>query len=181
MEKVLTQYFSNRRGILTKCTPIDPLSAKKLLDHGYKQMSCFGYWCPVKVLEREREGGREGGRGKRGRGGLLRWRKKYYNSNFTFIFPLLQLKEELHSILPPPSIRSTFPVIYRQRIYFMSSISHRSQFVADPESFLSQEVPRLPVPMCLAIVGPPKSGKTTSMRSNGNSSHVNSSCKFDQI
>ena len=133
------------------------------------------------IGEREREGGREGGRGKRGRGGLLRWRKKYYNSNFTFIFPLLQLKEELHSILPPPSIRSTFPVIYRQRIYFMSSISHRSQFVADPESFLSQEVPRLPVPMCLAIVGPPKSGKTTSMRSNGNSSHVNSSCKFDQI
>ena len=132
----------------------------------------------------EREGGREGGReGKERerRDVEMEKKEKFYNSNFTFIFPLLQLKEELHSILPPPSIRSTFPVIYRQRIYFMSSISHRSQFVADPESFLSQEVPRLPVPMCLAIVGPPKSGKTTSMRSNGNSSHGNSSWKFDQI
>ena len=132
----------------------------------------------------EREGGREGGREGRERERRvveMEKKEKFYNSNFTFIFPLLQLKEELHSILPPPSIRSTFPVIYRQRIYFMSSISHRSQFVADPESFLSQEVPRLPVPMCLAILGPPKSGKTTSMRSNGNSSHVNSSCKFDQI
>ena len=132
----------------------------------------------------EREGGREGGReGKERERRVVEMEKKekFYNSNFTFIFPLLQLKEELHSILPPPSIRSTFPVIYRQRIYFMSSISHRSQFVADPESFLSQEVPRLPVPMCLAIVGPPKSGKTTSMRSNGNSSHGNSSWKFDQI
>ncbi|XP_019849767.1 PREDICTED: adenylate kinase 9-like [Amphimedon queenslandica] len=119
MQKAMKQYFSNRSGILTKCTPIDPFSAKKLLDHSYKQISKFGYWCPVK------------------------------------------LKEEPHSILPPPSIKATFPVIYRQRVYFMSSVSHRLEFIADPESYLAQEVPHLPVPMCLAIVGPPKSGKTT--------------------
>lgn len=50
LQKAMKQYFSNRSGILTKCTPIDPFSAKKLLDHSYKQISKFGYWCPVKVV-----------------------------------------------------------------------------------------------------------------------------------
>ena len=49
LEKSLSQYFINRNGLLSKSTPIDFPTAKKLLDHGYKQLSRFGYWCPVKV------------------------------------------------------------------------------------------------------------------------------------
>ena len=49
LEKSLSRYFINRNGLLSKCTPIDFPTAKKLLDHGYKQLSRFGYWCPVKV------------------------------------------------------------------------------------------------------------------------------------
>ena len=74
--------------------------------------------------------------------------------------------EECHSVLPPSSIHSTFPVIYRQRIYFLSSVTAQTQFIANPEYYLGQDVPRLPVPVRLAIVGPPKSGKTTSVYLN---------------
>ena len=47
--KVLQKYTDDRAGILVKCTPIDGHMAKNLLDHGYKQLSKFGRWCPVKV------------------------------------------------------------------------------------------------------------------------------------
>ena len=69
--------------------------------------------------------------------------------------------EEPLSVLPPSSIASMFPVVYRQRIYFMSSSLARTKFILNPPHYLEQEVPRLPVPVRVAIVGPPKSGKTT--------------------
>ena len=50
LEKVLRRYTVNRDGLLAKCTPIDGEMAKKLLDHGYKQLSDFKTWCPVKVV-----------------------------------------------------------------------------------------------------------------------------------
>ena len=53
------------------------------------------------------------------------------------------------------------PVIHRQLIYFLSTHEAKNTFIANPEKYLGQEVPRLPVPIRLAIVGPPKSGKTT--------------------
>lgn len=49
LEKALSRYFKDREGLLTKSSPVDPLTAKILLDHGYKQLSRFGYWCPIKV------------------------------------------------------------------------------------------------------------------------------------
>lgn len=47
--KTLKGYCSQRSGILSKCTPIGHSTAKALLDHGYKQLSCVKYWCPVQV------------------------------------------------------------------------------------------------------------------------------------
>ena len=50
VQKALYRFLFNREGLLTKCTIIDKPVAKKLIDHGYKQLSKFGYWCPVKVM-----------------------------------------------------------------------------------------------------------------------------------
>ena len=47
--KSLHRYTTDRSGLLAKCTAIDRDTAKKLLDHGYKQLSKFKRWCPVKV------------------------------------------------------------------------------------------------------------------------------------
>ena len=49
LEKALRRYSTERAGLLAKCTPIDGDMAKKLLDHGYKQISKFKRWCPVTV------------------------------------------------------------------------------------------------------------------------------------
>ena len=49
VEKCLVRYTANRQGLLTKCTPINENVAKKLLDNGYKHLSPFKKWCPIKV------------------------------------------------------------------------------------------------------------------------------------
>lgn len=49
LKKTLAPFTTHRAGLLSKCTPIDLDMAKKLLDHGYKQLSKFKRWCPVEV------------------------------------------------------------------------------------------------------------------------------------
>ncbi len=49
IEKAIRSYTANRPGLLAKCTAIDGDMSKKLLDHGYKQLSRFKRWCPVEV------------------------------------------------------------------------------------------------------------------------------------
>ena len=55
----------------------------------------------------------------------------------------------------------TYPCMYRQHIYFLSSASHRKAFIKDPLSYVRQPSPGPVVPVKLAIIGPPKCGKTT--------------------
>lgn len=52
LKKALQTYTTDRGGLLAKCTPINGEIAKTLLDHGYKQLSNFKTWCPVKVSEK---------------------------------------------------------------------------------------------------------------------------------
>lgn len=56
-----------------------------------------------------------------------------------------------------------FPVIYCQHIYFPCSTQNRTLFIQNPHKYISQVPPGHSVPITLAIVGPPKSGKTTGM------------------
>lgn len=77
------------------------------------------------------------------------------------IFDLPQLTEG--SWMPTdykPGVPS-FPAIYRQHIFFMSSADARNQFILNPLAFLCQPSPKPFVPIRIAIVGPPKSGKST--------------------
>ena len=57
----------------------------------------------------------------------------------------------------------SFPTIYRSHVYFLSPAQARERFMQDPISFLKQPSPKPVVPIRLAIIGAPKSGKTTRM------------------
>ena len=73
-----------------------------------------------------------------------------------FIFQLL---EDPNTVLPPSN--GMIPTAYRGRMYYLSSRKVQSDFETNPGKYLSQQVPSLPVPVRIAVVGPPKSGKTT--------------------
>ena len=53
------------------------------------------------------------------------------------------------------------PVVYRQHVYFCSGEECREKFMQCPSKFLKQPTPKPVVPIRMAIIGPPKSGKTT--------------------
>ena len=59
-----------------------------------------------------------------------------------------------------PGIPS-YPVVYRQYVYFCSSEDARDSFMQFPAKYLKQPSPKPVVPMRMAIIGPPKAGKTT--------------------
>ena len=74
-----------------------------------------------------------------------------------FSFQLLE-----GEVLPPqPGFGiNSFPVVYRQNIYFCSGRDEREAFMQCPSRFLKQPSPKPVVPIKMAIIGPPKSGKT---------------------
>ncbi|XP_036625172.1 adenylate kinase 9 isoform X1 [Trichosurus vulpecula] len=55
----------------------------------------------------------------------------------------------------------TYPVIHRQYIYFLSDKVNRDKFMKNPIKYIRQPKPKPAVPIRIAVVGPPKSGKTT--------------------
>ncbi|XP_044146654.1 adenylate kinase 9 [Bufo gargarizans] len=54
-----------------------------------------------------------------------------------------------------------YPLIYRQYIYFFSTKENRDVFTRNPIKFIRQPKPKPSVPIRIAVLGPPKSGKTT--------------------
>ncbi|KAL2306581.1 hypothetical protein Nmel_004510 [Mimus melanotis] len=56
---------------------------------------------------------------------------------------------------------AVFPVIHRQYIYFFSSKENKETFMTNPIKYICQPKPKQSVPVKIAIVGLPKSGKTT--------------------
>ncbi|XP_053828617.1 adenylate kinase 9 isoform X1 [Vidua macroura] len=59
---------------------------------------------------------------------------------------------------------AVFPVIHRQYIYFFSSKENKEMFMTNPIKYICQPKPKQSVPVKIAIVGLPKSGKTTVAR-----------------
>lgn len=75
---------------------------------------------------------------------------------------LLQLSQDSNVVLPPQQKdQEACPVIYGPRIYFPASQVARKCFMDNPERYISVPSPGPAVPIRLAIVGPPKSGKST--------------------
>ncbi|XP_009675242.2 adenylate kinase 9 [Struthio camelus] len=63
--------------------------------------------------------------------------------------------------LPQSHENPVYPVIHRQYIYFFSSKENKETFMKNPIKYIRQPKPKPAVPIKIAIVGPPKSGKTT--------------------
>ncbi|KAB0401156.1 hypothetical protein E2I00_011366, partial [Balaenoptera physalus] len=53
------------------------------------------------------------------------------------------------------------PVIHRQYIYFLSSKETKEKFMKNPIKYIRQPKPKPTMPIRIALLGPPKSGKTT--------------------
>lgn len=65
----------------------------------------------------------------------------------------------IQPLLWPPN--NTYPLIFNQYIYFFASKENRKTFMLNPLKYLRQPKPMQPLPLKLAVIGPPKSGKTT--------------------
>lgn len=72
--------------------------------------------------------------------------------------------ELVHSL--PWPLSSAQPLIFKQYIYFFASVENRKTFITNPLKYLRQPKPNPCVPIKMAVVGPPKSGKTTGERSH---------------
>ncbi|XP_071335378.1 adenylate kinase 9 isoform X3 [Trachinotus anak] len=58
-------------------------------------------------------------------------------------------------------LSTTYPLIFHQYIYFFASKENRNTFMLNPLKYLRQPKPTPSLPVKMAILGPPKSGKTT--------------------
>ncbi|XP_032398949.1 adenylate kinase 9 isoform X3 [Etheostoma spectabile] len=58
-------------------------------------------------------------------------------------------------------LNTTYPLIFHQFIYFFATMENRNTFMLNPLKYLRQPKPTLSLPVKMAVVGPPKSGKTT--------------------
>ncbi|XP_034755964.1 adenylate kinase 9 isoform X3 [Etheostoma cragini] len=58
-------------------------------------------------------------------------------------------------------LNTTYPLIFHQFIYFFATKENRNTFMLNPLKYLRQPKPTLSLPVKMAVVGPPKSGKTT--------------------
>uniref|UniRef100_UPI003AAF6DC3 adenylate kinase 9 n=1 Tax=Centroberyx gerrardi TaxID=166262 RepID=UPI003AAF6DC3 len=58
-------------------------------------------------------------------------------------------------------LSTTYPLLFHQYIYFFASKETRSTFMLNPMKYLKQRKPHPSLPIKLAVIGPPKSGKTT--------------------
>ncbi|KAJ8009601.1 hypothetical protein DPEC_G00090590 [Dallia pectoralis] len=83
-----------------------------------------------------------------------------YNSSFGWWDPVKYTEGDLIQPMQGPW-NPTFPVLLHQFIYFFASKETRATFLLNPIKYLKQPKPNPFLPIKLAIIGPPKSGKTT--------------------
>ncbi|XP_019911836.2 adenylate kinase 9 isoform X2 [Esox lucius] len=83
-----------------------------------------------------------------------------YNSSFGWWDPVKFMEGDLIQPMQGPW-NPTFPVLLHQFIYFFTSKETRDTFLINPIKYLKQPKPNPSLPIKLAIIGPPKSGKTT--------------------
>ncbi|XP_037014937.2 adenylate kinase 9 isoform X1 [Artibeus jamaicensis] len=83
-----------------------------------------------------------------------------YTSTFGYWDPVKLSEGE--TLKPVESSENpVYPVIHRQYIYFLSSKETKEKFMKNPIKYIRQPKPKPNMPIKIAIVGPPKSGKTT--------------------
>ncbi|KAK7907798.1 hypothetical protein WMY93_016410 [Mugilogobius chulae] len=91
---------------------------------------------------------------------LLSSSYKYYSA-FGFWDPIQLYNERdiIHTPLWP--INNSYPLIFNRFVYFFESKENRNTFMLNPLKYIRQPKPISSLPIRLAVIGPPKSGKTT--------------------
>uniref|UniRef100_A0A1A8JC18 Adenylate kinase domain containing 1 n=1 Tax=Nothobranchius kuhntae TaxID=321403 RepID=A0A1A8JC18_NOTKU len=84
-----------------------------------------------------------------------------YHSAFGFWDPIQLYKTRDAAVLPQWPLNTTYPLIHNQFIYFFASKENLDEFMLNPLKYLRQPVPPPALPIKVAVLGPPKSGKTT--------------------
>lgn len=80
----------------------------------------------------------------------------------------LQLYENKDIIQPLQwPLDTTHPLLLGRYIYFFASKENLNKFMLDPLKYLRQPKPTPTLPVKIAVIGPPKSGKTTGKKQNG--------------
>lgn len=86
----------------------------------------------------------------------------FQHTVFSTNVPLLQQYKERDVFQPVQwPLNTTYPIIFHQYIYFFESKENRKTFMLNPLKYLRQPKPTPALPAKIAVVGPPKSGKTT--------------------
>ncbi|KAL2082220.1 hypothetical protein ACEWY4_022038 [Coilia grayii] len=83
-----------------------------------------------------------------------------YSSAFGRWDPVKFAEGDLIQPLHDPS-HPVYPLLLSQFIYFFCSKATRSAFASNPIKYLRQRTPNPSLPIKMAVIGPPKSGKTT--------------------
>ncbi|XP_072307858.1 adenylate kinase 9-like [Eucyclogobius newberryi] len=91
---------------------------------------------------------------------LLSSSYKYYSA-FKLWDPIQLYNERdvIHPSLWP--FDNSYPLIFNRFIYFFESKENRNKFMLNPLKYIRQPKPTPSLPIRLAVIGPPKSGKTT--------------------
>ncbi|XP_062872509.1 adenylate kinase 9 [Trichomycterus rosablanca] len=89
---------------------------------------------------------------------LLHFSYKFYSA-FGCWDPVRLAEGDLIQPMQGP-VSASFPVCFHNSIYFFASIKTRNTFMMNPIKYLRQSKPNPSLPIKLAIIGPPKSGKT---------------------
>lgn len=163
---------TNRESLFQQCQPISYSLAQKLLLSSYKLHSAFGCWDPIKV-------------------GIIIDEPNSYQIPLTVFVntvcfsthtPFLQQYKEPDLIQPLPwPLDSSYPLIFHQYIYFFTSKENRNAFMVNPLKYLRQPKPTPFLPIKMAVVGPPKSGKTTGKDQDCNSYFNPYCCMFSNV
>lgn len=137
LTKKLERFIQLRENLFERVYPIKPQLAQKLIDNGYLHYSKFGKFCPVSVCFS-------------------------FRSKLTLIFFIfLQLFNG--NCFPPvyETEKNIRTVLYRKNIYYLADEEAKNEFIKNPLKYVRQPPPKSLIPAKIAVVGPPKSGKTT--------------------
>ncbi|KAG9282616.1 adenylate kinase 9 isoform X1 [Astyanax mexicanus] len=93
---------------------------------------------------------------------LLQFSYKFFSA-FGCWDPVQYAQGDLMQHMQGP-FNPSFPAIFHSFIYFFTSRETRSTFMQNPIKYLQQPKPNPSLPIKIAIIGPPKSGKTTIAR-----------------
>ncbi|OON15103.1 hypothetical protein X801_09097, partial [Opisthorchis viverrini] len=143
--KRINAFIENRCSLFERVYPVSPKVAERLITNGYRFPSRFGRWCPVTLL--------------------------LHNALLPpLMVPLMKTGNPkylpalpgLPGVTLPVSKPNTCCAIYKENIYWFANQAARTVFMKNPLKFVrGTPDPPIHIPLRMAIVGAPKTGKTT--------------------